>query len=110
AMPTVGSDRKSFMLGGRRITEEGGRCAAEDGTLAGSALDMATAVRNAVEMLGVDQATAAKMASSNPARAVGLEELTGAIRPGLRADLVLLDSDGNVVRSWISGESAGASG
>lgn len=108
AMPTVGSDQKSFMLGSRRITEHRGRCTAEDGTLAGSALDMASAVRNAVEALAVDLATAVNMASSNPARAVGLEKVTGAIRPGLRADLALLDSDGHVLRSWISGEPAAA--
>lgn len=108
AMPTVGSDQKSFMLGSRRITEDRRRCTADDGTLAGSALDMASAVRNAVEALAVDLATAVKMASSNPARAIGLEDVTGAIELGLRADLVLLDSGGHAVRSWISGESASA--
>lgn len=108
AMPTVGSDQKSFMLGGRRITQEGGRCTADDGTLAGSALDMASAVRNAVESLSVDLSTAANMASSNPARAVGLEDVTGAIRPDFRADLVLLDAHGRALRSWISGEAAPA--
>ena len=106
AMPTVGSERKSFMLGGRPITEEGGRCTAEDGTLAGSALDMASAVRNAIDTLAVDLATAVTMASSNPARAVRLGDVTGAIRPGLSADQVLLDADGHVARSWIAGESA----
>jgi len=108
AMPTVGSDQKSFMLGSRRITEDRRRCTADDGTLAGSALDMASAVRNAVEALAIDLATAVKMASSNPARAIGLEDVTGAIELGLRADLVLLDSGGHAVRSWISGESASA--
>lgn len=108
AMPTVGSDQKSFMLGSRRITEDRRRCTADDGTLAGSALDMASAVRNAVEALAVDLATAVKMASSNPARAIGLEDVTGAIELGLRADLVLLDSGGHAVRSWISGESPSA--
>lgn len=108
AMPTVGTDQKSFMLGGRRITEEDGRCTADDGTLAGSALDMASAVRNAVGTLGVDLGTAVNMASSNPARAVGLEDRTGAIRPGLSADLALLGDDGRVARSWISGEPGSA--
>ncbi len=108
AMPTVGSDQKSFMLGSRRITEEGGRCTADDGTLAGSALDMASAVRNAVATLPVDLAAAVRMGSGNPARSVRLEDVTGAIRRGLRADLVLLDAEGRAVRSWISGESASA--
>lgn len=104
AMPTVGSDQKSFMLGGRRITEEGGRCTADDGTLAGSALDMASAVRNAVDTFPVDLAAAVRMATRNPAGAVALEEVTGSIGRGLRADLVLLDAHGHPERSWISGE------
>lgn len=69
AMPPVGSDLKSFTLGGRLIRVEDGRCMAEDGTLAGSALDMARAVANAVAMMGVELKTAVEMASANPARA-----------------------------------------
>jgi len=103
AMPTVGSDRKRFMLGGRRVTAENGRLLAEDGALAGSGLDMAQAVRNAVRMMGVDRATAARMASAVPAAIMGLGEVTGAVRPGLRADLVLLDAEGQVAETWIGG-------
>ena len=55
------------------------------------------------EALQVELATAIRMASLNPARAMGLDHDTGAINPGLRADLALLNSDGRVVRTWISG-------
>jgi N-acetylglucosamine-6-phosphate deacetylase len=103
AMPTVGAGCTSFNLNGRRIHLENGRIAAEDGTFAGSNLDMAAAVRNAVQLLGVDLATAMTMASSNPARALGIEATTGALRPGLNADLALLDHDSRVGRTWISG-------
>ncbi|MGE5064485.1 MAG: N-acetylglucosamine-6-phosphate deacetylase [Myxococcales bacterium] len=103
AMPTVGSDRTMFTLGGRTIHVEGGRVAAEDGTLAGSNLNMAAAVANAVQILEVDLATAVRMASLNPARAISVDETTGEIRPGLRADLALLDSKSRVVRTWIAG-------
>ena len=103
AMPSVGSDLTSFMLGGRLIHVETGRCVAEDGTLAGSNLDMASAVRNAIDMLRVDRATAVTMASANPARAIGIDGVTGSIAPGLQADLALLDSNGRTVRTWIAG-------
>ena len=102
AMPTVGSDRTTFMLGDRLIRVDNGRCVAEDGTLAGSNLDMGSAVANAAEALQVDQAAAIRMASLNPARALGLQHATGAISPGLRADLALLNVDGRVLRTWIS--------
>ena len=103
AMPTVGSGRTTFTLGGRTIHVDNGRIAADDGTLAGSNLNMAAAVANAVQMLEVDLATAVRMASLNPARAIGVDETTGEIRPDLRADLALLDAEGRVVRTWIAG-------
>lgn len=105
AMPTVGSDQRSFMLGDRRITAEGGRCAAPDGTLAGTDLDMASAVRNATRLLEIDRAMAMRMASSVPAAVLGLAQVRGAIAPGLQADLVLVDDTMTVVESWIGGVS-----
>jgi len=108
AMPTVGSVRTGFTLGGRPIRLEDGRLTDDGGTLAGSNLDMATAVRNAVDLLGVDLATSIRMASVNPARALGIGGTTGALRPGLNADLVLLDRDRRVARTWISGAAAPA--
>jgi N-acetylglucosamine-6-phosphate deacetylase len=104
AMPTVGWDRKSFQLGGVRIMAQGGRLTAPDGTLAGSSLDMAAAVRNAQSLMGVDQATAVRMASTVPAAVLGLSGERGAILPGLSADVVLVDGEGQVVESWIGGQ------
>lgn len=103
AMPTVGSDQTAFMLGDRPIHLDDGRLAAQDGTLAGSNLDMAAAVVNAAKALQVDRPTALRMASLNPARALGLQQTRGAIGPGLSADLALLNSDRRVARTWISG-------
>jgi N-acetylglucosamine-6-phosphate deacetylase len=102
-MPTVGSDKTTFMLGDRLIRVDNGRLAAEDGTLAGSNLDMATAVENARRMLGIDLAAAVRMASLNPARALGIQDRVGAIQPGLRADLALLKPDGRIAQTWVSG-------
>ncbi len=103
AMPTVGSADKRFMLGGRQIVAEDGACRAEDGTLAGSDLDMGQAVRNAVRLMGIDLATASVMASTTPARFLGLGDRMGSIAPGLRADLVHLDSALGVAGVWTAG-------
>ncbi|MBS0298061.1 MAG: N-acetylglucosamine-6-phosphate deacetylase [Proteobacteria bacterium] len=107
AMPCVGTDAESFMLQGRRISVQNGVCVDEHGGLAGSDLDMASAVRNAVAMLRIDLADAARMASLNPAAFLGLESRHGRIAPGWRADLVALDSDLNVVSTWIGDEPSG---
>jgi N-acetylglucosamine-6-phosphate deacetylase len=103
-MPTVGSDLIEFRVSGQRITADGDRCVAADGTLAGSNLSMAKAVRNAERLMGVDHATAVRMASEVPASVIGVADERGAIRPGLRADLVLVDATRNVVETWIDGE------
>jgi N-acetylglucosamine-6-phosphate deacetylase len=103
AMPPVGSPEPSFVLQGRTIHVKDGVCRDENGTLAGTGLDMATAVRNAVSLLGLEIAQAARMASEYPAAFLGLEKELGRIAPGYRANLALLDDDLQVRRTWIEG-------
>lgn len=104
AMPSVGAKDKNFVLQGQQIFVEDGRCTTEGGTLAGSDLDMASAVRNAVSMLDVPLETAVQMASTTPARFLGMDKVRGDIKPGMKADMVLLDSNHAVRACWIGGE------
>ena len=102
-MPPVGSDQPSFVLQGRTIRVADGICLDENGTLAGTALDMAAAVRNSVSLLGLDIAEAARMASQYPAEFLGLGHELGCIAPGYRANLVQMDDEFIVRRTWIEG-------
>ena len=104
AMPMVGADSPSFDLYGETITAIDGVVRNAAGALAGSALDMATAVRNSVQWLGVDLAEAARMASTYPAQCIGLGERLGRIAPGYQADLVLVDADVHVLDTWVAGQ------
>jgi N-acetylglucosamine-6-phosphate deacetylase len=104
AMPSVGLADKTFTLQGQVITVEDGVCVAPDGTLAGSDLDMAAAVRNTRDLLGLDLPTALRMASLHPAQFLGLDHEIGRIAAGQRADLVLLDDDCAVLATWIAGQ------
>jgi len=106
AMPCVGSAETTFQLQGKTITVRDGACFDDEGTLAGSALDMASAVRNAVRMLGLDLADASRMASRNPAEFLGLDHELGRIARGCFADLVLLDDDLQVLETWIHGRAS----
>ncbi len=106
AMPPVGSPATSFVLQGRTIHVSNGVCRDENGTLAGTALDMATAVRNAVQLLDLGIAEAARMASEYPAAFLGLDGELGRIAPGYRANLVLVDDELQVKRTWIEGISS----
>jgi N-acetylglucosamine-6-phosphate deacetylase len=104
AMPMVGSDDPAFDLYGETITAVDGVVRNAAGSLAGSALDMATAVRNSVRLLGLPLEEAARMASTYPAEFLGLGHSHGRIAPGFHADLVALDADLQVVGTWIGGE------
>jgi N-acetylglucosamine-6-phosphate deacetylase len=75
----------------------------EDGRLAGAHLDMAGAVRNTVNTLGVPLADALRMASTWPAEFLKLSGKTGRIAAGQRADLVLVDETLGVLKTWING-------
>jgi N-acetylglucosamine-6-phosphate deacetylase len=104
AMAVTGTDLAGFELHGRRILRKDGRLTTEDGTLAGSDLDMAGAVRNTVQGLGLSLPDALRMASLHPAAFLRLDHELGRIAPGYRASLVLLDEDLQVRDTWIDGE------
>ena len=109
AMPSVGALDKRFDLYGETIVAENGCCANSEGRLAGSDLDMASAVRNAVRRLVLPVGEALRMASLYPAEFLGLGQRLGRIVPGYEADLVLLSDDLEVLESWIGGQPVGES-
>ena len=104
AMASVGSGKKAFTFDGQKIVVTDGSCRLESGVLAGSDLDMITAVRNAARFAGLNPSEALRMASSYPAHALGMESQLGYIRAGFRANFVEVDEDQNLYRSWIDGE------
>jgi N-acetylglucosamine-6-phosphate deacetylase len=104
AMPPVGGTRKSFTLQGKAIAVRDGCCATSDGKLAGTCLDMISAVRNCVCLLKVSLPSALRFASTNAAEFLGLGHLLGRLAPGFRADMVAFDSDNfEVLATWIAG-------
>jgi N-acetylglucosamine-6-phosphate deacetylase len=104
AMPPVGDGRSEFCLDGERISVRDGKCLRGDGTLAGSVLDMATAVRNCVRLLATPLTDALRFASLHPASFLGLEHRLGRLVAGCRADMVAIDpQDITVLQTWIAG-------
>jgi len=104
AMPPVGGSSAGFRLYGQQITVRDGRCTTADGTLAGSVLDMASAVRNCVRMLGLPLAETLPLATTAPAAFLGLADWLGRLARGYRADLVALDPDTvDVLATWVAG-------
>ena len=107
AMPPVGGREAAFLLQGRKINVEAHRCAGEDGTLAGSVLDMASSVRNMVRLADIPLTDGLRFASRAPAEFLGLGCRLGRIAAGYRADVIALDPDGvRVLQSWVAGNQA----
>ncbi|MFJ6024614.1 N-acetylglucosamine-6-phosphate deacetylase [Brevundimonas sp. NPDC092305] len=104
AMPSVGSTEDHFYLQGRRIDVRDGICRDADGVLAGSDLDMASAVRNARGQLGLPLEDAVAMASTWPAEFLGMMD-HGRIAEGCVASLLVIDDDLRILGSWINGRS-----
>lgn len=76
-----------------------------DGTLAGTVLDLATAVRNCVA-IGIDPAAALMAASTTPARTIGHRD-GGVLEPGRRADVTVFDESWAVDRVLVAGREPG---
>ncbi|HEX4557058.1 MAG TPA: N-acetylglucosamine-6-phosphate deacetylase [Xanthobacteraceae bacterium] len=107
AMPPVGGARSAFRLYGEDIVARDGKCVRGDGTLAGSMLDMATAVRNCVRLLDVPLESALRFASAHPASFLGLGHRLGRLAPGYRADMVAIEpKEVKVLRTWTAGREA----
>ncbi len=97
AMPPVGADDLSFNLGDVEISVTDGRCQTADGTLAGSCISMEGAVRNSCGLLGQSLSESISMASTSPARFMGLDQKMGKIAAGFAAEFVVLSSDGTIL-------------
>ncbi|MFI5895353.1 N-acetylglucosamine-6-phosphate deacetylase [Actinoplanes sp. NPDC051513] len=103
AMDATGMPDGAYDLGGQEvIVADRVARLARNGSIAGSTLTMDAALRNAVAA-GIPLEDAAAMASTTPARVLGLDDEVGALEAGLRADLVVLDADLNVKRVMRAG-------
>jgi len=104
AMPPVGGDGKSFKLGEYDISVENGRCITMGDVLAGSALDMASAVRNCIQHVGIDKGEALRMASTYPAEFIGLSDRLGFIKQGYDANLAIFNNQIQVSAVVVQGK------
>jgi N-acetylglucosamine-6-phosphate deacetylase len=92
AMPPVGKSMKKFNLGKLKVYCRGNRYVTSDGSLAGSSLNMITAVRNCIK-IGIPLDEALRMASTYPAEFLGIDKRFGKIKEGFFANLVIFDND-----------------
>jgi len=106
AMPPVGTDMKEFPLYDRTVYVDNGKLTSTTGELAGSSLDMATAVKNTHLGLKVPLDESLRMASLYPAQYLYAKSkaIRGELKVGMQADMVILNDDYSVSATWIGGE------
>ncbi len=80
------------------------------GNLSGSRLTMDMACRNFMRHTGSDMVTAFRMASGNPARALGMDDEIGTVEKGKKADLVFCDGMFNVKNVMLNGRIVNSGG
>ncbi|MBB94880.1 MAG: N-acetylglucosamine-6-phosphate deacetylase [Rhodobacteraceae bacterium] len=103
AMAATGSELTEITLNGRTIYRQGGRLTLADGTLAGADITLLDAVRNCVDLLGLDLGDALRRATLYPAQAAGLTT-KGRLTPGADADYLVLDEALALQSVWIGGQ------
>lgn len=104
AMSAAGLGNGEYKLGGLDVIVKDGVARLKEGdSLAGSTLTMIDAYRYAVREVGLTVEQASRMASGNPARRLGIDQVTGALVPGMQADVLLLSQHLDLQRVWIRG-------
>lgn len=106
ATAPAGLPEGEYEFVGRKVTVREGAVRLANGSLAGSILMLDRAVRNMMNFTGLGWSEAIFMATCTPAHIAGIAARKGRVVPGADADLVALDEQGFVQRTWIRGHLA----
>ncbi|MBR3415751.1 N-acetylglucosamine-6-phosphate deacetylase [bacterium] len=106
SMEAAGCSDGEYSIGGLPVTVKNGKATTHDGVLAGSTLDLFTALSNYMKFTGLPLEEALPAATSNPADMVNIAKVCGRLLPGLRADLLILDSkdEPKIIDIYAAGE------
>jgi len=104
SMAAAGSADGDYRLGALNVSVRDGRALLSGTeTIAGSTLTLDSALRRAVDVVGLSWPDAVGAVTAVPARALGYGEWLGLLEPGYAADAVALDADGAVTAVWAAG-------
>lgn len=92
SISATGMPDGKYQLGGLDVYVKGKKSTGESGNIAGSVCNLMDCLRTAVTEMNIPLHSAVKAASTNPSKAYGLSD-RGDIKPGYRADLIILDKD-----------------
>ena len=91
-----------YRLGSFEVQVRDGRCEAH-GKLAGSVLTMDRAISNVMKFARLTFLDSIRLATLNPACALGIEDRKGMLKPGADADVAVFSRAGEVQRTIVRG-------
>lgn len=103
AMRAAGLEDGQYELGGQKVFVKEGAARLENGSLAGSTLNLRDSVYNMVKWMDIPIQDAVRMASLNPAKAIKIDDRKGSIEIGKDADLILFDKNINIKAGIVGG-------
>lgn len=103
AMAAAGLGDGRYELTGHEVWVKDGEARQANGTIAGSTATLDRCVHNMVHKVGATFADTVRMATLNPATVIGVADRLGQIVEGHQADLVVLDSQGNIKLTLVAG-------
>jgi N-acetylglucosamine-6-phosphate deacetylase len=106
ALAGLGMPPGRYQVAGHQYDSDGTSGRLLDGTLTGSLLPLNLALRNLVEKVGLEPAVAVRLATLNPARALGLDGTLGRVKVGAVADLAVVDENWQVMATIAGGSVA----
>ena len=104
AMAGAGLDDGEYDLLGQTVIVKNGHATLTDGTIAGSTVKLNQCVRNLHRYVGVSKQDAIKMASMNPAQAMGFSGRLGSLVEGKDANLIAIDDEINIHMTIVRGK------
>lgn len=103
-LPAGGLPVGEYTLGGQKIIYDGTICKLEDGTIAGSVLQLNKGVWNVYKNSDIPLYECVNCASLNPATVLGVEKSKGSLEKGKDADIIITDCDFKVMKTIIGGK------
>jgi N-acetylglucosamine-6-phosphate deacetylase len=107
AMSAAGMPDGVYKLGELEVQVRGGKAEIDENTLAGSTLTLNRGVKNFAEFTRTPIEQTARLASRNPARMTGFDAETGSLAVGRAADITVLNSSNEVVKTFLHGTPVG---
>lgn len=98
AMMAAGLEDGEYTLGGQKVIKTQGAARLVDGTLAGSSTNLFDEFKNLISF-GIPVKHALKSVTINPAKAIGVDKITGSIEENKNADILILSEDFSQIKA-----------